>query len=431
ARGGPARARADAADQVPRLLRCAQGHGRRHGGARRLRLCRGIRRGPPGARRAPGLDLGRHQQHRGAGCAARHPEDGCAGRAAPPRRRAAARGRAVRSRAGRCPGARAGRRLRAGAPCGPRGPSRPGAPGGVGAVPRRVAGGAALGSPGPRPGQPRRAGRPGLAPSPDAARPLRPARRRGRGLPRPAGRRPVALAAAAPGTIAFTTAHPTRATRASLRPHPGETLMQRRIFCLAMAGAALLAAAPVPAAEAFPDRPVTLVVPFPPGGPTDALARRLADGLKDQLKQTVVVENRGGAGGNIGAEHVANATPDGYTILFGTSGPLAINVSLYRNQQYDPQKSFAPVIRIGHLPNILVVHPSLPVHNAQELIAYAKQHPDRLSYASSGNGASSHLAGILFNKMAGTNILHVPYKGTGPALNDLLGGQVSMSFTDI
>ena len=207
--------------------------------------------------------------------------------------------------------------------------------------------------------------------------------------------------------------------------------MQRRIFCLAMAGAALLAAAPVPAAEAFPDRPVTLVVPFPPGGPTDALARRLADGLKDQLKQTVVVENRGGAGGNIGAEHVANATPDGYTILFGTSGPLAINVSLYRNQQYDPQKSFAPVIRIGHLPNILVVHPSLPVHNAQELIAYAKQHSDRLSYASSGNGASSHLAGILFNKMAGTNILHVPYKGTGPALNDLLGGQVSMSFTDI
>jgi len=207
--------------------------------------------------------------------------------------------------------------------------------------------------------------------------------------------------------------------------------MQRRVFCLAMAGAALLAAAPVPAAEAFPDRPVTLVVPFPPGGPTDALARRLADGLKDQLKQTVVVENRGGAGGNIGAEHVANATPDGYTILFGTSGPLAINVSLYRNQQYDPQKSFAPVIRIGHLPNILVVHPSLPVYNAQELIAYAKQHPDRLSYASSGNGASSHLAGILFNKMAGTNILHVPYKGTGPALNDLLGGQVSMSFTDI
>ncbi|MBV7481565.1 tripartite tricarboxylate transporter substrate binding protein [Bordetella sp. BOR01] len=207
--------------------------------------------------------------------------------------------------------------------------------------------------------------------------------------------------------------------------------MQRRIFCLAMAGAAALMCGAVSAADTFPTRPVTLVVPFPPGGPTDALARRLADGLKDQLKQTVVVENRGGAGGNIGAEYVANAQPDGYTILFGTSGPLAINVSLYKSQQYDPQKSFEPVIRIGHLPNILVVHPSVPAHNVPELIAYAKQNPDKLSYASSGNGASSHLAGILFNKMAGTQILHVPYKGTGPALNDLLGGQVSMSFTDI
>jgi len=207
--------------------------------------------------------------------------------------------------------------------------------------------------------------------------------------------------------------------------------MHRRIFCLALAGAAVLASAPATAASTFPERPVTLVVPFPPGGPTDAMARRLADGLKDQLGQTVVVENRSGAGGNIGAEYVANARPDGYTILFGTSGPLAINVSLYKNQQYDPQKSFAPIIRIGHLPNILTVHPSVPVHNVQELIAYAKKNPDKLSYASSGNGASSHLAGILFNKMAGTQILHVPYKGTGPALNDLLGGQVSMSFTDI
>ena len=126
----------------------------------------------------------------------------------------------------------------------------------------------------------------------------------------------------------------------------------------------------------------------------------------------------------------ARQADSGYTILFGTSGPLAINISLYKNQGYDPEKSFAPVIRIGHLPNILVVHPSVPATNVQELIAYAKQHPDKLSYASSGNGASSHLAGILFNQMAGTQIMHIPYKGTGPALNDLLGGQVSMSFTD-
>jgi len=207
--------------------------------------------------------------------------------------------------------------------------------------------------------------------------------------------------------------------------------MQRRHFCLTLASAALLASTSARAAQAFPNQPVTLIVPFPPGGPTDAMARRLADGLKRQLGQTVVVENRPGAGGNIGAEYVARAKPDGYTIMFGTSGPLAINGSLYKQQQYDPQKSFAPIIRIGHLPNILVVHPSLPVHNVQELIAYAKQNPDKLSYASSGNGASSHLAGILFNKMAGTQILHIPYKGTGPALNDLLGGQVSMSFTDI
>lgn len=186
------------------------------------------------------------------------------------------------------------------------------------------------------------------------------------------------------------------------------------------------------AADAFPSaRPITLIVPFPPGGPTDAMARRLAEKLREPLKQNVIVENRSGAGGNIGSEYVAGAKPDGYTILFGTSGPLAINVSLYKNQGYNPETSFAPIIRLGHLPNILVVNPSVPVKNVQELIAYAKQNPTKLSYASSGNGASSHLAGILFNKMAGTDIMHIPYKGTGPALNDLLGGQVSMSFTDI
>lgn len=205
----------------------------------------------------------------------------------------------------------------------------------------------------------------------------------------------------------------------------------KRIF--SMLGVALFAWVSMTGANAqnFPEHPITLVVPFPPGGPTDALARRLAEGLKDQLKQTIIVENRGGAGGNIGSEYVAAAKPDGYTLLFGTSGPLAINTSLYKTQTYDPQASFTPIIRIGHLPNILVVHRYLPVNTVPELIAYAKANPNALSYASSGNGASSHLAGILFNSMAGTNILHIPYKGTGPALNDLLGNQVSMSFTDI
>jgi len=206
--------------------------------------------------------------------------------------------------------------------------------------------------------------------------------------------------------------------------------MKRLLSGMALSLLALSLGAPV-SAQNYPTRSVSLIVPFPPGGPTDALARRLADGLKNQLKQTVIVENRAGAGGNIGAEYVATAKPDGYTLLFGTSGPLAINVSLYKKQNYDPRSSFAPVIRIGHLPNILVLHPSIPANTVQELIAYAKQNPDKLNYASSGNGASSHLAGIMFNEMAGTRILHIPYKGTGPALNDLLGGQVSMSFTDI
>jgi tripartite-type tricarboxylate transporter receptor subunit TctC len=184
-------------------------------------------------------------------------------------------------------------------------------------------------------------------------------------------------------------------------------------------------------AQTFPTKPVTLVVPFPPGGPTDAMARTLAAEIKDHLGQPMIVENRAGAGGNIGADYVARAEADGHTLLFGTSGPLAINASLYRKINYDPVKSFTPVIQIGHLPNILVVNPTVPAKDVRELIAYAKAHPGKLSYASSGNGASSHLAGVLFNGIAGTDLQHIPYKGTGPALNDLLGGQVSMSFTDV
>jgi tripartite-type tricarboxylate transporter receptor subunit TctC len=176
-------------------------------------------------------------------------------------------------------------------------------------------------------------------------------------------------------------------------------------------------------------KPITLVVPFAPGGPTDAMARNLASAIKAYLPQGMIVENKAGAGGNIGAEQVARAAPDGNTILFGTSGPLAINVSLYSKVSYDPIKNFEPIIRIGHLPNVLVVHPNVPVQNVHELIAYAKT--NKLTYASSGSGASSHLAGVLFNLVSGTDIQHIPYKGTGPALNDLLGGQVTMSFTDV
>ncbi|MBP9940778.1 MAG: tripartite tricarboxylate transporter substrate binding protein [Comamonas sp.] len=207
-----------------------------------------------------------------------------------------------------------------------------------------------------------------------------------------------------------------------------------RLHALSFAAvtAAALSAGISPAwADTFPSKPITFVVPFPPGGPTDAMARTLAVALTENLGQSVVVENKAGAGGNIGAEVVARSKPDGYTIMFGTSGPLAINKSLYKKISYDPASSFAPVIRVGHLPNILVVNPKVQANTVQELIAQDKAKPASLNFASSGNGASSHLAGVLFNQKAETQLQHVPYKGTGPALNDLLAGQVEMTFTDI
>lgn len=206
--------------------------------------------------------------------------------------------------------------------------------------------------------------------------------------------------------------------------------MQRRSIVLTLATAAL----PVSATWAqatYPSKTIAFVVPYAPGGPTDAMARTLAAALKPVLGQTVIVENRAGAGSNIGAEFVARAEPDGHTMMFGTSAPLAINQYLFARINYDPAKSFAPVIQVGLLPNVLVVHPSMPAQNLKELIAHIKANPGKLAYASSGSGASSHLTGVMFNMRAGTDLQHIPYKGTGPALNDLLGGQVAMSFTDV
>ena len=207
----------------------------------------------------------------------------------------------------------------------------------------------------------------------------------------------------------------------------------KREFMLAasMAATMLIPAGPAFSADKFPERPVNFVVPFPPGGPTDAMARVLAAELTRELGQSVVVENKAGAGGNIGAEYVERAKADGYVIMFGTSGPLAINQSLYKKMSYDPRTSFTPITYVGYLPNVLVVRNDLGVKNVQELIALDKTKPNKLSFASSGNGASSHLAGVLFNELAGTKLMHVPYRGTGPALNDLLAGQVDMTFTDI
>jgi tripartite-type tricarboxylate transporter receptor subunit TctC len=204
-----------------------------------------------------------------------------------------------------------------------------------------------------------------------------------------------------------------------------------KLFFLLFASVLCLAAPASHAQQNFPTKPLSLVVPFPPGGPTDAMARSIAAELKNVLGQTVLVDNRAGAGGNIGAELVARAPADGHTLMFGTSGPLAINASLYKKISYSPLQSFTPIINIGYLPNVLVVNPAVPAKDVRELIAYGKAHPGILTYASSGNGASSHLAGVMFNSLAGTDFLHVPYKGTGPALADLVAGHVSMAFTDV
>jgi tripartite-type tricarboxylate transporter receptor subunit TctC len=199
--------------------------------------------------------------------------------------------------------------------------------------------------------------------------------------------------------------------------------------CLAV----LLAfAAPVAAsAQGYPTRPIVLVSPFPPGGSVSLVARIVAEKMSETLGQSVVVENRGGAGGTIGARFVAKSVPDGYTLLLGYTGTLAIGPSLYANAGFDPRKDFGPVGRIGTAPTMLVVHPSFPVHSVAELIAYAKAHPGEINYGSAGIGTVGHLAGELLGTMAGVRLTHVPYKGTGPAITDLLGGHIPMMFTPI
>jgi tripartite-type tricarboxylate transporter receptor subunit TctC len=217
------------------------------------------------------------------------------------------------------------------------------------------------------------------------------------------------------------------------------TLLPRRslpagLWRLAM-GALLafsaLAAAPMAGAQTYPAKTIRIVVPFPPGGATDILARAVAQKLTDAWGQAVVVDNRPGAGGNIGSELVAKAAPDGYTLEMGTVGTHAINASLYAKMPYDHVKDFAPVILVAGVPNVLVVNPSLPVSSVQELIAYAKANPGKLNFASSGNGTSIHLAGELFKVMAGVQMTHIPYKGSAPALQDLIGGQVQLMFDNL
>ena len=181
----------------------------------------------------------------------------------------------------------------------------------------------------------------------------------------------------------------------------------------------------------FPSRPVTLVVPFPPGGGTDTGARIVAQKLGAKWGQTVIVDNKGGAAGMIGADFVAKAKADGYTILMGNIGTQAINPSLYKKMAYDPDSAFAPITLVAELPLAMMVNPAVPAKTAKELITLAKSQPGKLSYSSSGAGGAPHLAAEMFKEATGTFILHVPYRGGGPAISDLLAGHVQLSFMTV
>jgi tripartite-type tricarboxylate transporter receptor subunit TctC len=184
-------------------------------------------------------------------------------------------------------------------------------------------------------------------------------------------------------------------------------------------------------ADDYPSRPITLIVPFPPGGSTTVMARNVADKMAATLGQQIVVDNRGGAGGTIGTRSAAKAAPDGYTILLGYTGTLSIAPSLYAHAGYDPRKDFAPIGMIGTAPSVLVVHPSVPVKSVAELIAYAKAASAPVAYGSPGVGTANHLAAELFANAAGVKLQHIPYKGSGPAMSDLVGGHIPMMFVPI
>ena len=204
-------------------------------------------------------------------------------------------------------------------------------------------------------------------------------------------------------------------------PTPGRVLAA----CIAIVAA--LTWQPV-RADDFPSHPLRLVAPFPAGGPTDIVARPLAQFLSDELKQQVIVDNRGGAGGSIGADLVAKSPADGYTLLMGTVGTNAINATLYRKLSYDPSKDFTPIALVAAAPVALVVHPSLGVHSMAEFIALAKAKPGTITFGTAGNGTPGHLTGEMFRAATATDLKHVPYRGSAPAVTDLIGGQINAMF---
>ncbi len=197
---------------------------------------------------------------------------------------------------------------------------------------------------------------------------------------------------------------------------------------IAVLAAALAVAAPAIHAQTYPNKPIRVVLPYPPGGGLDTIARPLARDLTERLGQQVIVDNRGGASGNIGMELAAKSPPDGYTIVMALTAQLAVNPSLFRKLPYDPVKDFVPITLMANGPYLMVVHPSLPVKSVKEFIALARRHPGQIVYASSGNGSGGHLAAVLLESMAHIKMLHVPYKGGGQALVDLLAGNVQMLF---
>lgn len=204
-----------------------------------------------------------------------------------------------------------------------------------------------------------------------------------------------------------------------------------KIGAAVLLGLTVCSTAVAQTADNYPNRSITMVVAFPAAGTTDILARLIGQKLTDKFKQTVVVENRPGAGGNIGTAFVAKAAPDGYTIMMGTIGTQSINPSLYKNMPYDAAKDFVPITRAAMVPNLLVVNKDAPYNTLAEMMAYGKANPGKLTYGSSGNGTTLHLSGELFNLMSGSKITHIPYKGSTPAVADLMGGQISMIFDNM
>ena len=207
--------------------------------------------------------------------------------------------------------------------------------------------------------------------------------------------------------------------------------MNRRAFFAAALTAAVAMSTQVVQAQNYPSQPIKLVVPYPAGGGTDFFARTIGARLSEQLGQPVLIENKPGAATIIGAESVKNAAPDGYTVLLGDTATFAVNPSLYKKLAYDPVKDFEPVTLTGRFALLLVANPALPVNNARELIQLAKMKPGELNYASPGPGSPHHLAMELLKQRTGINVVHVPYKGAAPAVQDLLGGQVPMMFLDL